>query len=344
MSTEKDSAARLGVTPPLVVRVLTGSADHTGASGEMVRRIREPAAEVSHRSSAAAPTPRAERTKTLGVIVKDFTDPFFWHMVGELRRLGWARQYSLVVTGYDSGSDEPLDLASLQEYGLDGLIILGSDFEPAGLEALTARGIRTVQIGIGPRPKGVCGVVMDQEYGLRQLIGHLRKLGHRDFGFIGDDSPSSVRREQIVFKLLKNYGMVPRPNALVRVTVHGTKTGYDAMLRLLRPCSESLPTAVIAADDLIAQGALRALFEWRIAVPKDLSIVGVDDIPSAEMTVPALTTLRQPIAQMIWKAFGTLTETRRKFSTLPDEIAVRPKLILRESCASPRHAGWQAGS
>ena len=98
-----------------------------------------------------------------------------------------------------------------------------------------------------------------------------------------------------------------------------------------------LPTAVIAADDVIAQTALRALFEKRIRVPEDLSLAGIDDIPSACMTIPALTTLRQPIREMVGEAFHLVTSHPGKARPQVDgEIVVKPELVIRESCASSR--------
>ena len=107
--------------------------------------------------------------------------------------------------------------------------------------------------------------------------------------------------------------------------------------QLLRQCGERVPTAVIAADDAIAQAALRALFEKGIRVPSDLSLAGIDDIPSAQMTIPALTTLRQPIQEMVREAFYLATSQPGKAQAqVDDEIVIKPELVVRESCAAPR--------
>jgi DNA-binding LacI/PurR family transcriptional regulator len=121
------------------------------------------------------------------------------------------------------------------------------------------------------------------------------------------------------------------------VPAQDVETGHAAMHELLCQCGELLPTAVIAADDVIAQGALRALFERRISVPTDMSLAGIDDIPSARMTIPSLTTLRQPIKEMVRKAFEVVTGSASKPETpTASQIVVEPELIIRESCAAPR--------
>ncbi len=337
MITQKDIAKRLGVSPSLVSRVLNGTAGDIGASAETMRQILEEAARLNYRPNASALTLRGTSTRTIGVIVKDFEDPFFGHVIGELQGLARTEQYSLVLTGCSSPKDLRVDMAALVKYQLDGVIVVGSDFEPKGLDAFSVKGTPVVQIGSGHRHEGIVKVVMDQEFGLEQLIAHLETIGHHDIGYIGGDTPTNLRREAIVREILKNHNLRIRQDALVRVPVHDVATGYEAMHRLLRQCGESLPTAVIAADDVIAQAALRALFEKQIRVPIDLSLAGIDDIPSARMTIPSLTTLRQPIQEMVGEAFYLATSHPGKAKAQVDgEIVIKPVLAIRESCAAPR--------
>jgi DNA-binding LacI/PurR family transcriptional regulator len=336
MITQKDIARQLGVSPSLVSRVLTGTASDIGASADTVCRIREEAARLNYHPSAAALTLRGIPTRTIGVIVKNFEDPFFGHMIGELQGLAATKQYSLVLTGCPSRKTPQIDSDSLLKYQLDGVIVAGSDFEPEGLDAFSAKGIPTVQIGAGQRREGVVKITVDQQFGLKQLVTYLEKLGHRDIGYIGDDTSPHLRREAIVRTILKRHGLAICPNALVRVPAHDVATGYEAMHQLLHQCGNLLPTAIIAADDVIAQTALRALFEKRIRVPEDLSLAGIDDIPSACMTIPALTTLRQPIREMVGEAFHLVTSHPGKARPqVAGEIVVKPELVIRESCALP---------
>lgn len=337
MTTQKEIADQLGVSPSLVSRALAGTANKIGVRPETIQRIREVAAKLNYRPSAAALTLRGAPSRTLGVIVRNFEDPFFGHMIGELQALAWTKQYSLVLTGCPPGEDEGIDLASLLKYQLDGVIIVGSDFDPASLDAFSEKGIPFVQIGAGPPRPGAVRVTMDQAYGLQRLVAYLTKLGHCDIGYIGEDTLPHLRREEITHTILKNQGVAIRPNALVRVAAQDVETGYLAMQRLLLQCGELLPTAVIAADDVMAQGALRALYERRIRVPADLSLAGIDDIPSARMSIPALTTLRQPTREMVRRAFHLLTGSAAKPRTqAPSDIVVEPELVIRESCAAPR--------
>jgi LacI family transcriptional regulator len=334
MITQKDIAKRLGISTSLVSRALTGTAIDIGVSEETVKRIREEAARLNYHPSAAALTLRGAPTKTLGVIVKDFGDPFFGHMLEELQSLAWAKQYSLLVTGCVPEHRQHVDLTSLLKYQLDGVIIAGSFFEPDGLDAFLLKGVPVVQIGCGNPRKNIVRLFMDEEFGLAQLIGYLKKLGHSEIGYVGADSPAKLRREDMLRAILKREGLAVRPDAFVRVAGDDLDAGYRAMKELLRRCNGLLPTAVIAADDLIAQTALRALFEHRVRVPERMSLVGVDDIPSARMTIPSLTTIHQPIREMIQQAFDRLTKRGKRLTSRGvREIVVKPQLIIRESCA-----------
>lgn len=329
MVTQKDIANRLGVSPSLVSRALSGTATNIGASAETVERIRSEAARLNYRPSAAALTLRGTSAKTLGVVVKNFDDPFFGRMLAELEALASARQFSLLLTGTTPDSI----LHSLGKYKLDGLLLCGTDFVPNGLQNFIDNDIRVARIGCGTSIPGMTRIVADIQHGLVDLVEYLKKLGHRDIGYLGDDSPLSDRREQEFLNALKRADLFPRPVGIVRAKFAGVDTGYDAMKLLLKRCGDLRPTAVIAAEDVLAQAALRALFESRIQVPADLSLASVDDIPSTHMTIPSLTTVRQPIPEMARRAFEILINHNGSHT---EEIVIRPELVIRESCAAPR--------
>lgn len=333
MVTQKDIARRLGVSASLVSRALNGTATGIGASAETIERIRAEAVRLNYRPSAAALALRGTSTHTLGVVIKNFDDPFFGHLIAELQSLAMSKQYSLLLTGCAPGPQPTVDVQSLAKYQLDGLIIAGSEFSPKGLEVFKTQAMRIVRIGTGAIEPGVTTIVSDMEFGFRQLINYLTELGHRDIGYIGDESVSNRRREDLLVAVLKQSGLLPRPNAFIRSRLTGPDAGYTAMQTLLRRSGDLLPTAVIAAEDVVAQTALRALFERNVRVPADLSLAGVDDIPSARMAIPALTTIRQPIQEMARRAFEYLIAAK---DAPAREIVVRPELVVRESCGKPK--------
>jgi LacI family transcriptional regulator len=330
--TQKEIAKRLGVSASLVSRALSGTASGIGASAETIERIRAEAAKLNYHPSAAALSLRGTSTHTIGVVIKNFDDPFFGHIIAELQTLAMGKHLSLLLTGCPPGSGGHVDIRSFVKYRLDGLIIAGSDFVPDGLDEFVRGGQRVVRIGSGPKLSGVANIRVDLEHGFRELVAYLTKLGHRDIGYLGDEIVSNLRREKLLVATIKQAGLVARPTCFVRTQATGAEAGYEAMQTLLKRCGDLLPTAVVAAEDALAQTALRALFEQRISVPQDLTLVGVDDVPAAQMTIPALTTLRQPIPAMVRAAFEQLTTTKARATS---DISIQPELVIRESSAPP---------
>jgi LacI family transcriptional regulator len=325
--TQKELARRLGVSQTLVSRVLAGHGESIGAAVATIRRIRLAAAEGGYRPSPAAVALRGGPTRVFGVAVRDFRDPFFGHILGELQELARRHAYTLLLTG---GARD--DLAAMRGHAPDGLILVGSDFEPEGLGLFLGDRKPVVRIGCGAPRDGVLDVVMDEAAALDALLGHLLGLGHRRIGFLGTDSASSGRRAQVLKEILAARGTAAGIT-FCRLPMDAAEAGHAGLHRLLDRPRPARPTAVLAAEDTVALGVLRAAATRGLRVPRDLSVTGVDDIPSAGLAVPALTTIRQPVRQMIRAAFDVLSGKRLERA---GGIRIRPGLIVRES-SGPAH-------
>ncbi len=329
--TQKDIARRLGVSQALVSRVLTGTSDKIGVSPATAEKIRQVAAECHYRPSAAALTLKGGPTRTLGVVVKNFDDPYFGHMIGTMQRLALRDGYALLLSGWDAAQGEGDGLILLRQFRPDGLILCGSDFKPGAVDLFLAEGRPVVQICTGEVAVGVQQVAFDQRAGLESLVLMLVGLGHQRFGFVGDDSPSNRRRAAIVRELLQQDRRMP----IEFIEVVRRPDG-PLMAAVKTLCQDPLrrPTALIVADDVLAQSVLRALHECGVRVPQEMSLAGMDDIPMARMMIPALTTIRQPMEAMVESAFRAVTAGAHGAGILK-KIVMAPELIMRESCASP---------
>lgn len=320
--TQREIARRLGVSQALVSRALGGTHADIQASPETARRIRAAAARWEYRPSAVAQTLRGAPTRVLGVVVKRFEDPYFGLLVSELERLASAGRYSLVLAGAAAG------LEGLARHRPEGIILVGSDFEPDGLEDWLAQPV--VRIGEGGGTRGLASVAMDEVAGLTMLARHFAELGHRACGFVGDRSPTNTRRAAILREALTNAGMATPKAFWVSLPASGSDVGYHAMRRWLDTAG-SRPTAVVAAEDVHALGALRATHERAVRVPSELSVAGIDDMPFARLSVPALTTVRQPVEAMAQAAFAIATGAAD--AAVPMRLS--PELVVRESTAAP---------
>lgn len=339
--TQKDIARRLGVSQALVSRALAGTAEQIDASPETVARIRSAAAECNYRPSAAALTLKGRPTRTLGVAIKAFDDPFLGNMIGELQGLARGEGYALLLAGWDDPERSYAGVELFHRYRIDGLVICGSDSPPPLAAPFVAEGRPVVQIGSGRAGRGVCQVAFDEERGLYDLAAYLLGLGHRRIGFAGGTTPAQARRERWIRRILPALGLEVQSGAFVRF---GLDTAAEVVRQIAASDPRKRPTALIAGDDALAQALMRAAHEQGLRVPEALSLAGVDDIPAARQMIPALTTVRQPVGAMVRQAFAMVTGqgTETAARSIPP-VVIKANLVVRESCAAPAGMNTTAG-
>ena len=179
-------------------------------------------------------------------------------------------------------------------------------------------------------------VDLDAVAGVRAALAYLHGLGHRRFGMIYDPRHLVMRARQAAFDEFVRDAALPRAPGAVEVTeagyFEGGRVAAERLLALPEP-----PTAILGANDQMAIGAIHAAWRRGLRVPHDLSVVGFDDIPVANYLAPALTTVRQPIAEMGRRTAATLIdllEGERDASPIGD-FCLQPELIIRDSAAPP---------
>jgi len=314
----------MGISQALVSRALSGRAAEIGASPETVERIRRMAAELNYQPSATALALLGAPTRTIGVVVKNFDDPYFGHLIGALQLLARETGNSLLLTGSDAR-----DLTALHKHRVDGVILAGSDFFLPGVCDLAQPDTPVVQIGSGPALAEVSRICMDEETGIADLVSYLAGLGHTDFGFVGGKGDTDRHRGACLRRALRSRGLTVRAKWFFS---HEGDAAHIAGRSV--ECFRNLPlrpTALLAADDLIAFGLLRGLDQAGLRVPRDISVTGIDDIPSSSQTIPPLTTLRQPMTEMAAAAFDLLTRPCKSRKT----VSIKGTIVLRSSCAPP---------
>jgi LacI family transcriptional regulator len=323
-ATQKTIADRLGISRSLVSRALTGSADEIRANRETVRRIRDEARRLGYRPNAVALALRGHSTRTIGVLVKDFADPFFGRMLSELDHLARRSGFSLVMSGLEQGRRAAEDSALLAKYRPDGLLLVGSDFFPDEVGRYAAAGVDVVRLGSGRAADGIAQVAMDEVAGMALLVVHLLELGHERVGYLAAGNARCRRRVAALNVALARAGL-----AAADVARRGEWADSGWIGRLRR--DRGAPTVWVAFDDLAAIHALHAWRDAGVDVPGFVSIAGVDDIAAAELIAPALTTLRQPVHALVRAAFRMLVAP----APAANEWIV-PELVVRASCAPCR--------
>jgi LacI family transcriptional regulator len=273
-------------------------------------------------------------TRLFGLIVSDVNNPFFPELIDAFEALASAQGIEVIFThtNYD-----PKRLHSCMrrmiERNVDAIAVMTSEVDEGSLQQAVRLGVPVVLMNQRKLAGKYPNILVEYATGFREALEHLLSLGHCDIGFIaGPQTLNSARGRKDAFKAaLRGHGLHVRAEwvAVGDMRVDG---GCTAMEKLLS-CNPR-PTAVLASNDLMAVGALQAAHAARIRVPKELSIIGFDDLPIASMVHPALSTIRHPRREVAARAFDCLRHILQG-----EEIAasapLQPHLVVRDSTAPP---------
>ncbi len=336
MPTMHDVARKAGVSQSTVSRVLNPDNTSASISQETVDRVLQAAAELGYRIDPLARAMKGKSTGVIGIIVRRF-DSFLPHVISALSDNLRQAGYTTIEGEAGNNPDETLRLHTLFETQFcDGLVLAA---DPKGLNEEQARKIfsnkHVVMTAWGVPMPGIPLVNTDNRAGARQAMTHLFSLGHEriallDVGWSGDH----WLRRQVYEEMMTAAGL-PYGDYLI-VSDEGMQAGFNATQKLLS--LKHPPTAIFASEDLLAFGALKAAHMHGLAVPEQLSIVGFDDLPFAEFSEPALTTVRQPvqeIAEIISRLLVDLISEKTTVNPSNEIILVEPELIIRETTAPP---------
>lgn len=338
--TMRDVAMEVGVSQSTVSRVLSGAPSRVPIAEETRRRVIEVAERLNYRPNPLARGLRGARTMLIGAIVRDITDPFFAGAIEALSSEAMKLGYNLVLGHAHTRAEEAIALrAILETRHCDALVVLGdvSD-QPSLISDLHDATVPVVALWQGSRLQGVHSVNVDNRVGTNAVLDHLRTLGHHAIAYIGETRLRDLKEREDAFVDYFGRTGIAIPDGYVRHARNNHGGGGEALSALL--ALPNPPTAVVASTDVLAIGALHTAHRSGLAVPDDLSITGFDDIAMAGFTVPALTTVRMPIYEMVGAALGIVIED---LETLADRsnagearLMLQPSLVIRDSTGSPR--------
>jgi LacI family transcriptional regulator len=340
MTTIQQLAAKSGVSVATVSRALNGSPEVSDATRE---RILELAREFDYTPSAAARTLVSRRSHVVGVILDtgpghpDLLHPFFQEVLVGLKHGAGSLGYDLLLFA----SEEPGNgfggthsyLRRAGHHGVDGVVVMGYDPNDAEMQKLVASGLPCITVDADPGEPH-CGYVMSENReGAAEAVRHLHELGHTRIATITGPqrtSPGAARLDGYRDEL-QRLGLELRREYIVDGDFydHSGYRGTQRLLDLPEP-----PTALFAASDLMAAGALRAASELGVHVPEELAVVGFDDIAIAGLIQPSLTTVRQEMHAIGEAAAEGLSqmiddpETRPVRRTVPTQLVVRSSTVV----------------
>jgi DNA-binding LacI/PurR family transcriptional regulator len=336
----RDVARATGVSQSTVSRVLSGAPTAVPIAADTRERVVAAARDLGYRPNPLARGLRGLRTMLLGVIVREITDPFFAGAIEAVSMEASRRGYNVVLGHAHGRADEAIALwGILEARHCDAILLLGdmSD-QPRVIEDLRDAEVPVVALWQGSRADGVPSVGVDNRAGIVAVMDHLVSLGHQRIGFVAGRSLGDIQeREAAYVDYLSAAGSLA-PDGYVQHASNdptGAANALSAMLDLPQP-----PTAVVASTDVLAIGLLHEAHRRGILVPDDLSVAGFDDISLAAYMVPALTTVRMPIRDMVAAAVGMVIGDRHAVAGDRRQAPlVQPTLVVRASTAMVRNGG-----
>jgi DNA-binding LacI/PurR family transcriptional regulator len=333
----RDIARVAGVSQSTVSRVLNDVPTRVPIAPETRERVTAAARKLGYRPNPLARGLRGAPTMLLGAVVRDITDPFFAGAVEALSAAAMRHGYNLVLGHARGRADEALALTGvLETRHCDAIVLLGDlQDQPRLLADLADLPVPVIGLWQGSSPLGVPTVDVDNQAGITAGLDHLVELGHERIAFVSGRPLGDIRERQAAFTeyMEARFGHV-RDGYIQHVsnTPGGGETAMRALLAI-----EPRPTAIMTSTDMLAVGALHAAHSEGVRVPDELSVVGFDDILLASHTIPALTTLRMPIAEIVGHGVRLAIEQARDPAAprTSDVAVMAPSLIVRQSTARP---------
>jgi LacI family transcriptional regulator len=308
-----DVARMSGVSPSTVSRALSKPGRLNAATEQ---RIREVAAAAGYRLNPLARALPTGRTKMLALIVSDITNPVFFELVRGAERVAADEGYILILAESQESAELEQEAAQRLMPSVDGLILVSTRLSNAAIQDL---GDQKPLLVVNRRLPGVDSLVPDVVPGISGALDHLAEHGHRRVAFLAGPSTSwmSRLRQRTAKKLADERGMEITVLGPADPTLEGGASAVPALLT-------SGATAVLAYNDLMAIGILRGASDAGVSIPRDLSIVGFDDIFGSDFTSPPITTIRTPLGSLGDQA------AHRLIARLDDDGNGRPAQITTE--------------
>ena len=344
-STIREVAELSGVSVSTVSRVFNGYGDVSAATRE---RVLATARTLDYAPSAAARTLVRRRSQLIGVVLftgrehPDIGHPFFQDVLVGLKHGIGARGYDVLLFATEqpgsNGDAAHSYLRRARHHNVDGVVLMGVDRRDPEVVKLVEAGIPLIGVDIDVAGAKATHVASDNVGGARLAVRHLHELGHRRIATIAGPQDSKPGADRLVgFRAeLHELGLETRPE-YEQVGDWYTESGERAMRALLT--LPEPPTAVFAAADLMAVGAMKSAREAGLSVPDDLGVVDFDDIQLASLLNPSLTTIRQDKVGVGRAAARALVEQIENPDATPAALTLPVELVVRMSSGEEKEVG-----
>lgn len=328
MATIREVAESAGVSYATVSHVINNT---RVVSQETRERVLAAMTALNYRPNALARSLRQGKTNTIGLVLPDSANPFFAEISRSIEDEAFNKGYSVFLCNTELDTQREffyVDVLSKKQ--VDGIIFVAAGDQADSLDFLLREGMPVVMIDRDLPNVEVDAVLTDHQLGGLLATRHLIELGHRRIACIAGPSTITPSAERITGyrKALEQAGIPCEENLILRGDYHA-QSGMEITHSILK--MDPRPTAIFALNDLMALGALRAAAEDGYSVPKDLAVVGYDDLELAHFTNPPLTTIAQPKKEIGTQAVNLLVDRIARKTRPPSRIVLPPELIVRRS-------------
>lgn len=289
-------------------------------SDETRRRVLEAASALGYSASPAARSLRDRRTGSLGLVVTDMANPFFPPILKAMQARVRRQGYTLLVADSDEHEADEAETIGTLSKQVDGLILWASTLSDDALARLAAE---IPLVLVNREVPGVAEVRIALGGGLHQAAEHLRALGHERCAFINCARPE-LQRGKSIHEAFDDVG-------LTLVELGPYKPQFETGLHAAPLVTANGATAVIAHNDLVAMGVLHQFHALGVDVPRDVSVVGIDDTLLSQVATPSLTTIAIPADELAARALDTLTDLVHDHDRPAALVEVGTHLVPRRS-------------
>jgi LacI family transcriptional regulator len=301
-------------------------------------RVTQAAIRLGYQPNPIARGLATNRSYTIGTLVPDFTNPLFPPIMRGIQDRLEAAGYTPFIVNTDNDPDrELLGMRAMRARQVDGIISATARRDHSHLDEVLEAGVEVVLVNRWLPDVPVSSATADDTLGQRLAVEHLINLGHRRIGYLSAplDYSTGYERHEAFHAAVRDAGLEVNPDLVMVGDGLSEGEGTRLSAALLDGGSEP-PTAIAAANDLLALGCLDALTEREIDCPRDISVTGFGDMPFAARFQPPLTTVRIPQYEIGAAAAALMVERLAHPGTDPKHVRLEPELVVRESTARPR--------
>ena len=337
MSSIKEVANEAGVSIATVSHVINNT---RFVSDEVRVRVLKAIEKCSYYPNAHARSLASGKSKIIGLVVSDITNPFFPELVKAIEAVAFEKGYDVILSNTDYNTERTSHyVRRLIERNVAGVAIMTSEMDKGLVDELARRKLSTVFLDVGQPEKHMNNLRIGYAEGVEQAIQHLAGLGHERIAFIsGPTHLSSARRRLEAYRGIMERLFPGQPEMIFdgNFKVSG---GRSCAAEIMKLSPEPMPTAVMAANDLMAIGAISEFESVGLHVPDQISVIGFDDIAFAAVCRPALTTVHVPLKTLGAKAVEVLLSSMEDLTTRGVEVRIPAALVVRDSTAPAPSGG-----